>query len=325
MRNNSAGEFVRWASSFRHWVTPDGAPGPTGDGGFTAAPGRYLLYVSYACPWAHRTLILRELKGLQEVIPVAVVHPLMPPQSWVFGDYPGSTPEPVHGFSSLAQLYTHAQADFNGVVTVPVLYDRQRDTIVNNESSEIIRMLNSAFDRWGDGRVDLYPKQLRDEVDRINAFVYERINNGVYRAGFATTQAAYEEAVRLLFSALDELEDRLSRQPYLAGGQITEADWRLFTTLVRFDAVYHGHFKCNLRRLVDYPNLWAYTRALYQWPGIAGTVRLDHIKTHYYASHRGINPTGIVPLGPELDFNQPHDRARPQWQFPGDSLPSMQR
>ena len=325
MRTNDTGEFVRWESSFRHWVTADGTPGPTGDGGFAAAPGRYLLYISYACPWAHRTLILRELKGLQEVIPVAVVHPVMPPESWVFADYPGSTPEPVHGFNRLAQLYAQAQADFAGVVTVPVLYDRQRDTIVNNESSEIIRMLNSAFDRWGDSTVDLYPKALREQLDRINAFVYERINNGVYRAGFATRQGAYEAAVRSLFSALDELEQRLAQQPYLAGTRITEADWRLFTTLVRFDAVYHGHFKCNLRRLVDYPNLWAYTRALYQWPGIAETVRLDHIKTHYYASHRHINPTGIVPLGPELDFRQAHDRDRPGWRSPGGSLPSMQK
>jgi putative glutathione S-transferase len=322
MKTNSSGEFVRWESSFRHWVTPDGVPGPSGDGGFAAAPGRYLLYVSYACPWAHRTLILRELKGLQEVIPVVVVHPVMPAESWVFGDFPGSTPEPLHGFSRLAQLYAHAQNDFSGVVTVPVLYDRQRDTIVNNESSEIVRMFNSAFDRWGDDRVDLYPAPLRKEIDRINDFVYQRINNGVYRAGFATTQGAYDEAVTLLFSALDELEDRLARQPFLAGAQISEADWRLFTTLVRFDAVYYGHFKCNLRRLVDYPNLWSYTRALYQWPGIAGTVRLDHIKTHYYASHPWINPNGIVPLGPELAFNQAHDRDRPEWRSQNQSLSS---
>lgn len=313
MKTNSAGEFVRWESGFRHWVTTDGRPGPTGEGGFSAAPGRYLLYVSYACPWAHRTLILRELKGLQEIIPVVVVHPVMPPESWVFGDYPGSTPEPICGFTSLAQLYTHVQPGYAGVVSVPVLYDRERDSIVNNESSEIIRMLNSAFDRWGDARVDLYPLELRKVIDQINEFVYQRINNGVYRAGFATSQRAYENAVRLLFAALDELDTRLARQPFLAGQQITEADWRLFTTLVRFDAVYHGHFKCNLRRLVDYPNLWAYTRVLYQRPGIAATVKLDHIKTHYYASHRSINPTGIIPLGPELDFHLPHDRDRREW------------
>jgi putative glutathione S-transferase len=313
MKTNSTGEFVRWESSFRHWVTQDGRPGPTGGGGFAAAPGRYLLYVSYACPWAHRTLILRELKGLQEIIPVAVVHPVMPPESWVFGDYPGSTPEPVHGFTRLAQLYAQAQPDYAGVVSVPVLYDRELDTIVNNESSEIIRMLNSAFDRWGDARVDLYPLELRKEIDQINEFVYQRINNGVYRAGFATSQRAYENAVRLLFAALDDLEARLARQPFLTGQRITEADWRFFTTLVRFDAVYHGHFKCNLRRLVDYPNLWAYTRALYQRPGIAATVKLDHIKSHYYASHRSINPTGIIPLGPELDFSLPHTRDRLRW------------
>jgi len=313
MQTDHSGEFVRWESGFRHWITPDGSPGPSGEGGFAAAPGRYLLYVSYACPWAHRTLILRRLKGLQEVIPVAVVHPVMPPESWVFGDYPGSTPDPVHGFARLAELYDRVQPGFDGVVTVPVLYDRRRDTIVNNESSEIIRMLNSAFDPWGDAGVDLYPVDLRDEIDRINRFVYDRINNGVYRAGFATRQSAYEEAVRGLFSALDQLEALLARQPYLTGRRITEADWRLFTTLVRFDPVYHGHFKCNLRRLADYPNLWAYTRALYQWPGIADTVRLDHIKTHYYVSHTGINPNGIVPLGPVLDFLQPHDRDRPEW------------
>ncbi len=313
MQTNSAGEFVRWQSSFRHWVTQDGRPGPTGEGGFSAAPGRYLLYVSYACPWAHRTLILRELKGLQEVIPMAVVHPVMPPSSWVFGDYPGSTPDPVHGFTSLAQLYKHVEPGFAGVVTVPVLYDRERDTIVNNESSEIIRMFNSAFDHWGDTGIDLYPVELRDAIDQINQFVYARINNGVYRAGFATGQTAYESAVRLLFSALDELEARLAQQPYLVGQRISEADWRLFTTLVRFDAVYFGHFKCNLRRLVDYPNLWAYTRALYQWPGIAATVKLDHIKTHYYVSHGSINPTGIIPLGPEMDLSLPHDRDRWEW------------
>jgi putative glutathione S-transferase len=313
MKTNQAGEFVRWESSFRHWITQDGHPGPSGEGGFAAAPGRYLLYVSYACPWAHRTLILRELKGLNDVIPVAVVHPVMPPESWVFGEYPGATPEPVHGFSSLAQLYEHVQPGYDGVVTVPVLYDRERDTIVNNESSEIIRMLNCAFDPWGRAEPDLYPQDLQEEIDRINAFVYEYINNGVYRAGFATSQSAYETAVKALFGALDELEQRLTHQPFLVGQSITEADWRLFTTLVRFDAVYHGHFKCNLRRLVDYPNLWAYTRALYQWPGIAGTVNFDHIKTHYYVSHRSINPSGIIPLGPELDLSQPQDRNRREW------------
>jgi len=308
VRTNEAGEFVRWESGFRHWVTRDGSPGPTGEGGFKAEPGRYLLYVSYACPWAHRALIFRVLKGLESVVDLAVVDPEMPAVSWVFGDGPGCTPEPVHGFTRLEQLYRHAAADFDGVVTVPLLYDRQRDTIVNNESSEIIRMFNGAFDAVGATGADLYPADLREKIDAINAFVYERINNGVYRAGFATRQQAHETAVRQLFEALDELERRLGVERFLTGERITEADWRLFTTLVRFDAVYHGHFKCNLRRLVDYPNLWAYTRELYQWPGVAASVDLDHIKRHYYRSHPDINPTGIVPLGPELDFRRPHGR-----------------
>jgi glutathionyl-hydroquinone reductase len=308
MKTNSAGEFIRQASSFRHWVTPEGAPGPSGEGGFAAEPGRYHLYVSYACPWAHRTLIVRALKGLESVIPVSVVHPLMPPESWVFGEYPGSTPDRVHGFQALHQLYEHAAPGFAGLVTVPVLYDTRRQVIVNNESSEIIRMLNGAFDAWGHRGLDLYPEPLRAEIDAVNALVYEHVNNGVYRAGFATTQDAYEAAFDRLFATLDELERRLGRQRYLVGDRITEADWRLFTTLVRFDAVYYGHFKCNRRRLIDYPSLWAYTRELYQVPGIAETVRMDHIKRHYYASHRVINPTGIVPKGPELDFEAPHGR-----------------
>ncbi len=309
MRTNDAGEFVRWESGFRHWVTADGSPGPSGAGGFKAEPGRYLLYVSYACPWAHRTLIYRVLKGLEDVIEVAVVDPLMPPESWVFSDGEGCTPEPVHGFGSLAEVYHRAAPDFAGVVTVPVLYDRLRDTIVNNESAEIIRMFNNAFDAFGRADLDLYPDDLRTEIDRINAFVYANVNDGVYRAGFATRQRAYAEAVSRVFAALDELELRLAANRYLAGDRISEADWRLFTSLVRFDAVYHGHFKCNLRRLSDYPNLWAYTRELYQWPGIAATVNMAHIKTHYYGSHRNINPNGIVPLGPELNFMQPHGRG----------------
>jgi len=309
MKTNTAGKFVRQESSFRHWVTADGGPGPTGEGGFPAAPDRYHLYVSYACPWAHRTLIFRALKGLEQVITVSVVHPLMPAESWVFGDYPGATPDQVHGFRKLHQLYDQCEPGFDGLVTVPVLYDKQRRTIVNNESSEIIRMLNHAFDRWGDGDVDFYPETLRGEIDAVNGVVYDQVNNGVYRAGFATTQAAYEEAYDSLFTALDELEKRLSTRRYLVGERITEADWRLFTTLVRFDAVYYGHFKCNRRRLIDYPNLWAYTRELYQVPGVAQTVNMDHIKTHYYGSHRSINPTGIVPKGPELDFLAPHGRG----------------
>jgi glutathionyl-hydroquinone reductase len=309
MKTNRNGEFVRWESGFRNWVTPDGSPGPSGDGGFRAEPGRYHLYVSYACPWAHRTLIVRALKGLEDLISVSVVHPVMPPESWVFGDYPGATPDPVHGYEKLHQLYAHAAPDFDGVVTVPVLYDKARDTIVNNESSEIIRMLNSAFDAFGRADLDLYPDALRADIDAVNDLVYDNINNGVYRAGFATSQSAYEAAFDALFATLDELEARLATQRYLVGGRITEADWRLFTTLVRFDAVYHGHFKCNLRRIVDYPSLWAYTRELYQMPGVAETVRMDHIKLHYYASHTAINPTGIVPNGPALDFLAPHGRA----------------
>lgn len=308
VKTNSAGEFVRAVSGFRHWVTPDGRPGPSGEDGFQAEPGRYHLYVSYACPWAHRTLIVRALKGLEAVIPVSVVHPLMPAESWVFGDYPGSTPDRVHGFSALHQLYEESAPGFDGLVTVPVLYDARRQVIVNNESSEIIRMLNGAFDAWGRRDLDLYPQPQRTEIDAINALIYETINNGVYRAGFASTQAAYETAYDRLFETLDLLESRLARQRYLVGDRPTEADWRLFTTLVRFDAVYHGHFKCNRRRLVDYPSLWAYTRELYQVPGIAETVRMDHIKLHYYGSHRAINPTGIVPKGPELDFMVPHGR-----------------
>lgn len=309
MNTNAAGEFVRQESRFRHWVTADGRPGPSGAGGFQAAPDRYHLYVSYACPWAHRTLIFRVLKGLEQVISVSVVHPLMPPKSWVFGDYPGATPDHVHGFHALSQLYDRSEPGFEGLVTVPVLYDKQRRVIVNNESSEIIRMLNSAFDAWGRRDVDLYPEPLRAEIDAVNAVVYEDVNNGVYRAGFATTQAVYEAAYDRLFDTLDALEAQLAQQRYLVGDRLSEADWRLFTTLVRFDAVYYGHFKCNRRRLVDYPNLWAYARELYQMPGVAETVNMDHIKLHYYGSHRGINPTGIVPKGPELDFALPHGRG----------------
>ncbi len=309
MRNNSAGEFIRWESDFRHWVTVDGSPGLSGDGGFQAEPGRYHLYVSYACPWAHRTLIYRSLKGLQDVISVSVVHPLMPEESWVFGDYPGSTPDHVHGFDKLCELYQHTDPAFNGVVTVPVLYDKYKKTIVNNESSEIIRMLNSAFDEWGNADIDFYPLHLRSEIDTLNKVVYHNVNNGVYRTGFATTQQAYETACNNLFTTLDDLEERLSWQRYLAGDHVTEADWRLFPTLVRFDPVYYSHFKCSRRRLVDYPNLWGYTRELYQVSGVAETVNMDHIKTHYYGSHKSINPTGIVPLGPEVDFTSAHNRG----------------
>ncbi len=306
------GEYVRVTSGFRNWITADGSPGPSGEGGFRAEPGRYHLYVSYACPWAHRTLIFRALKGLEEAISVSVVHPLMPEQSWVFADYPGSTPDTLNGAKELRDIYHLADAEFNGLVTVPVLWDKQRRTIVNNESSEIIRMLNSAFDDCGctgvRGELDFYPQALRADIDAINEQVYKKVNNGVYRAGFATTQPAYERGFDGLFAMLDELEERLASQRYLVGAQITEADWRLFTTLVRFDSVYVGHFKCNKKRLVDYPDLWAYTRELYQVPGVAQTVNMDHIKYHYFASHKSINPTGIVPKGPDIDFLLAHGR-----------------
>lgn len=304
------GDYERTNSGFRNWVTVDGSPGPSGSGGFVAEPGRYHLYVSYACPWAHRTLIYRKLKGLEQVISVSVVHPLMPPESWVFGDYPGATEDTVNQASYLYEIYRKAASDFDGVVTVPVLWDKKLDTIVNNESSEIIRMLNSAFNAFGNADLDLYPQSLRAEIDAINQPIYNNINNGVYRCGFARTQQAYNLAFHRLFDTLDELENRLAAQRYLTGDQITEADWRLFPTLIRFDPVYYNHFKTNKQRLMDYPNLWAYTRELYQIPGIAQTVNMDHIKYHYFASHLSINPTGIVPQGPDIDFLQTHDRDR---------------
>jgi len=302
------GEFLRSESGFRNWITADGRPGSSGEGGFAAEPGRYHLYVSYACPWAHRTLIFRTLKGLEDLISVSVVHPLMPKESWVFGEYPGATPDHINGLSYLYELYEKADPNHNSTVTVPVLWDIQQQTIVNNESSEIIRMLNSAFDKLVDSTTDFYPQALRKEIDAINSPIYDTVNNGVYRAGFATTQTAYESAFDKLFATLDELEAKLASQRYLVGSQITEADWRLFTTLVRFDAVYYGHFKCNKKQLMDYPNLWAYTRELYQIPGIAATVNMDHIKFHYYASHTSVNPTGIVPKGPDIDFLLAHGR-----------------
>ena len=302
------GRFVRMDASFRNWVTKDGSAGPTGDAGFKAEVGRYHLYVSLACPWAHRTLILRKLKGLEQIISVSVVNAYMGAEGWTFEPGPDVQPDTVNGYTRMHQIYTHAKPDYTGRVTVPVLWDKQRQTIVSNESSEIIRMLNSAFDEIGALSGDYYPEQLRGEIDAINAEIYPAINNGVYRAGFATTQAAYEEALQQLFSMLDKLELRLEKQRYLTGEQITEADWRLFTTLVRFDAVYVGHFKCNLKRIVDYPNLWGYLRDLYQIPGVAETVNLENIKQHYYASHSTINPTGVVPMGPEIDFTSAHVR-----------------
>jgi len=302
------GEFIRTESTFRNWVTKDGSSGPSGEGGFPAEPNRYHLYVSYACPWAHRTLIFRALKGLEDIISVSIVHPLMPAESWVFGDYPGATEDHINHAHYLYENYLKADPNFNGLVTVPVLWDKKRQTIVNNESSEIIRMFNLAFNEYGNADVDFYPESLQEEIDDINELVYNNINNGVYRAGFATTQQAYNRAFDRLFDSMDALEERLSKQRYLVGNQITEADWRLFTTLVRFDAVYYNHFKTNKKRLIDYPNLWAYTRELYQVPGVAETVNMDHIKHHYFGSHRSINPTGIVPRGPQLDFMQPHGR-----------------
>ncbi len=304
------GRFLRPPTTYRNFVTADGSPGPSGESGFPAEAGRYHLYVSLACPWAHRTLIFRKLKKLEDVISVSVVEPVLGKLGWEFGTGPGATLDTVNGKSTLAEIYLLTNSRYSGRVTVPVLWDKKRRTIVNNESSEIIRMLNSAFDAFTDVHTDYYPAELRAEIDRINDIVYPNVNNGVYRAGFATTQAAYEEAARALFATLDQLEERLSRQRYLVGRQVTEADWRLFTTLVRFDAVYYSHFKCNLRRITDYPNLWNYLRDLYQVPGVADTVSLDHIKRHYYGSHLNINPTGIVPIGPLLDFTLPHDRDR---------------
>jgi len=303
------GRYLRATTRFRHWVTADGSAGPSDDGGFAAEPGRYHIYVSLACPWAHRTMIFRALKQLDDVVSLSTVEPLMLREGWEFGSGE-ATRDPINGAHRLSDVYRLADARYTGRVSVPVLWDIQRRTIVNNESSEIIRMLNSAFDAFTGVRTDYYPAELRPEIDRINALVYDNVNNGVYRTGFATTQEAYEEAFLALFGALDELEQRLSRQRYLAGNRLSEADWRLFTTLVRFDAVYYSHFKCNLRRIVDYPNLSNYLRDLYQVPGVAGTVNMTHIKTHYYGSHRHINPAGIVPLGPALDFFAPHDRGR---------------
>lgn len=302
------GEFIRSESTFRNWVTADGSAGPGGNAGFAAEANRYHLYVSYACPWAHRALIFRALKGLENVISVSVVHPLMPAESWMFADYPGSTEDHINNSDYLYEVYQKADSAFNGLVTVPVLWDKKLQTIVNNESSEIIRMLNSAFDAFASTDMDFYPESLRTEIDAINEIVYHNVNNGVYRAGFATTQQAYSRAFNRLFDTLDQLEERLSKQRYLVGNQITEADWRLFTTLVRFDSVYYNHFKTNKKRLIDYPNLWNYTRELYQVPGVADTVNMDHIKYHYFGSHRSINPTGIVPEGPEIDFMLPNTR-----------------
>ncbi|WP_405235943.1 glutathione S-transferase family protein [Lentisalinibacter orientalis] len=305
---STGGKFKRQEQAYRHWITADGEPGPSGEGGFQAEPDRYHLYVSLACPWAHRALIVRALKGLEEMLPISVVHWYMAEHGWTFEPGPGVIPDPIHNVERLYQLYQKADPGFTGRVTVPVLWDKQRDTIVNNESSEIIRMLNTAFDELGAEAGDYYPEPLREEIDAVNERVYHTLNNGVYKSGFATTQEAYEEAVYPLFETMDWLEERLAGSRWLVGNTLTEADIRLFTTLVRFDPVYHGHFKCNVRRLTEYPNLWGFTRDLYQHPKIRETVNFEHIKKHYYASHETINPTRIVPVGPELEFEARHGR-----------------
>ncbi len=299
----SGGRFVRENSQFRNWITPDGSPGPTGEGGFEAEAGRYHLYVSYACPWAHRTLIFRVLKKLEHAISVSVVDPRMGDEGWVFDDFPQSTPDEVLGKTRLYEVYLAAKPGYTGRSTVPILWDKKRGTIVSNESADIIRMFNSAFEDIAPGTRDYYPQQHQPEIDEINAFVYDKVNNGVYRAGFATTQVAYDEAITALFETLDLLEDRLSRSDYLISNEEqTEADWRLFTTLVRFDPVYVGHFKCNIRRIQDYRYLRDYLSRLYRTPGVAQTVHFDHIRTHYYWSHTTINPTRIIPAGPIIDI-----------------------
>lgn len=306
---STGGKFKRTTAGFRNWITPDGEPGSSGTGGFPAESGRYHLYVSYACPWAHRTLIFRALKGLEDHITVSVVHPDMLDDGWTFEtDFAGTTGDDLFGKPFLRDIYTQAQPDVSGRVTVPILWDKKTGQIVSNESSEIIRMFNSAFNDLTGNDTDYYPEDLREQIDTINARVYDEVNNGVYKSGFATTQEAYDEAVVTLFDALDWLEGILSENRYLTGDRLTEADWRLFTTLVRFDLVYHLHFKCNLKRIIDYPNLWAYTRELYQVAGVANTVHFDHIVRHYHYSHDTINPNRIIPINPVLDWDAPHGR-----------------
>ena len=307
---STGGKFERSAAQFRNWITADGSAGPSGSDGFKAEAGRYHLYISYACPWAHRTLIFRALKGLEEMIDVSYVHWLMLEDGWTFAeDKDGIVGDKLYGLTFAHQVYTKADPNYSGRVTVPILWDKQNETIVSNESSEIIRMFNSAFDEIGATPGDFYPQAKRAEIDALNERIYDTFNNGVYRCGFSTTQEAYDEAVGPLFDTLEFLEEKLSQNRYLTGDETTEADWRLFPTLFRFDMVYHGHFKCNRKRLIDYPNLWAYTRDLYQQPGIAGTTNMDHAVKHYHASHTSINPHGIVPTGAVLDFNAPHGRG----------------
>ena len=307
---STGGKFQRTASGFRNWITKDGSPGLTGKGGFKAEPDRYHLYVSLACPWAHRALIFRKLKGLEELITISSVNSFMGDQGWTFKSGNGVIPDSVNHKSRLHEIYTKTSENYTGRVTVTMLWDKHKDTIVSNESSEIIRMFNSAFDDVGASVGDFYPADKRQEIDAINELIYNNVNNGVYKSGFATTQAAYDEAVTNLFDMLEKLEQVLSGSRYLIGDQITEADWRLFTTLVRFDAVYVGHFKCNKKRIIDFPELSNYVLDLYQYPGISSTVDFEHIKAHYYASHENLNPSLIVPCGPKLDFDQPHNRDR---------------
>lgn len=306
---NSGGAFKREAAQLRNWITVDGSAGPSGIGGFKADSGRYHLYVSLACPWAHRTLIFRKLKKLEEHISTSVVSPDMLEQGWSFNTDEGSSGDALFAYDFMHQVYTRNKSDYSGRVTVPVLWDKQQNCIVSNESSEIIRMFNSAFNEITGDTQDFYPKDKQKDIEAINQLVYENINNGVYRCGFATTQSAYEEAYGDLFDALDKVEAILGKQRYLVGDKITEADWRLFTTLIRFDSVYHGHFKCNRQRLEDFPNLRNYVRELYQWPQIAETVNFHHIKRHYYFSHKSINPSQVVPVGPMIDYNSPHNRV----------------
>jgi putative glutathione S-transferase len=306
---DGSGSFKREDAKFRNWVTADGAPGPHGEGGFKAEPGRYHLYVSLACPWAHRTLIMRTFKGLEEMIDLSVVHWHMGEGGWAFRDGPGVISDPIHDADYMHQVYTAAASDYTGKVTVPTLWDKEKGTIASNESSEIIRMFNSAFDRVGARDGDYYPEDLRGEIDRVNDRVYHDINNGVYKCGFAKSQEAYDTAATALFDALDWVEGLLGERRYLAGDRFTEADIRLFTTLIRFDPVYHVHFKCNRRRLTEYPNLWGFTREVYQMPGVAETVDFDHIRRHYYTSHESVNPTGIVAQMPAMDLDAPHGRG----------------
>ncbi|MBN3081960.1 glutathione S-transferase family protein [Pectobacterium polaris] len=308
---STGGHFKRSESAFRNWVTPDGAPGLTGKGGFPAQSGRYHLYVSLACPWAHRTLLMRQLKGLTDHIAVSVVHPLMLDHGWTFGtDFEAATGDSLYQHEFLYQLYLHAMPDYSGRVTVPVLWDTEQHTIVSNESADIIRMLNSAFDDVGATAGDYYPEALRAQIDELNGWIYDKVNNGVYKAGFATSQSAYDESATAVFAALSDLESILAKQRYLTGEQLTEADLRLWTTLIRFDPVYHTHFKCDKYRLSDYPNLFGFLRDIYQMPGIADTVDMAHIRHHYYRSHGTINPHGVISLGPEQDLNQPHHRDK---------------